>query len=329
MTVVYKEEDAKLKELDDRVAIIGYGSQGRAHALNLKDSGVDLVVGVRKNGESWRKAKNDGVKVEEISDAVRDSKYISILIPDEVQPQVYKEKISDYVEDGDALLFAHGFNIHYNQIVPPQDADIAMVAPKGPGDLVRRVYKNGGGTPGLMAVYQDYTGRGKDIALGYAKGIGCTRAGVIETSFKEETETDLFGEQVDLCGGVTSLIKTTFEILVNKGYQPEVAYFESLHELKLIVDLIHEKGLEGMWKSVSNTAEYGGLSRGDRVIDGRIKENMEEILEEIQNGEFAREWILENKAERPSLKRLREEERNHIIEEVGKALRGTMPWLDQ
>ncbi len=324
---VYQNQDADLEKISEKIAVIGYGSQGHAHAQNLKDSGLDVVVGVRKNGDSWQKAKNDNMEVKEIPEAIKISKHISMLIPDEIQPTVYSEKIEPYIKDGNTLIFAHGFNIHYNQIKPPKETDILMVAPKGPGHLVRRTYLNEQGTPGLFAINQDFTGKAKEKALAYAKGIGCTRAGVIETTFKEETESDLFGEQVDLCGGVTQLIKTTFETLVANGYQPEVAYFESLHELKLIVDLIHESGLGGMWDSVSNTAEYGGLSRGKEIIDEEVRKKMEEVLEEIQNGEFAREWILENKANLPSLEKLREKEENHQIEKVGKDLRDLMPWL--
>lgn len=325
---VYQDDDANLDQLQEKIAVLGYGSQGHAHAQNLNDTGLNVVVGARKDGESWNKAREDGLEVKEISDAVNEAKHISFLIPDEVQPKVYSKKVEPFIEKENTLIFAHGFNIHYNQINPPKNIDVVMVAPKGPGHLVRRIYKEGEGTPGLLAIYQDYTGSAKEKALAYAKGIGCTRAGVLETTFKEETETDLFGEQVDLCGGVTQLIKTTFETLVEGGYQPEVAYFESLHELKLIVDLIHESGLSGMWDSVSNTAEYGGLSKRERVIDENVKENMKKILKEIQRGEFAREWILENKASLPSLEKLREKERKHKIEEVGKKLRKIMPWLD-
>lgn len=324
---VIGEKEAKLKELKGKTAVIGYGSQGHAHAQNLDDSGLDIVVGVRKNGESWKKAKEDNMDVKPIPEAIKEAKHVSLLIPDEVQPNVYEEKIEPNLNKVETLVFAHGFNVHYNQINPPKDIDVIMVAPKGPGNLVRRMYERGEGTPALFAVYQDDTNKGKDKALAYAKGLGCTRAGVIETTFKEETESDLFGEQVDLCGGVTELVKKTFETLVDNGYQPEVAYFESLHELKLIVDLIHESGLSGMWNSVSNTAEYGGLSRRERIIDEATKKEMEEILEEIQKGEFAKEWILENKANRPSLEKLRKREENHLIEKVGTKLRKMMPWL--
>lgn len=325
---IYQNESAQLEDLEGKIAVLGYGSQGHAHAQNLDDSGLDVVVGARKNGKSWKKAKKDGLKVKEIPEAVSAANHISFLIPDEVQPKVYEKKVKPYLDEGDTLIFAHGFNIHYNQIKPPENTDVIMVAPKGPGHLVRRTYEEGEGTPALFAIYKNHTGNAKKKALAYSKGIGCTRAGVLETSFKEETETDLFGEQVDLCGGVTQLIKTTFETLVENGYQPEVAYFESLHELKLIVDLIHESGLSGMWNSVSNTAEYGGLSKREKIIDEDVKENMEEVLEEIQKGEFAREWILENQANLPSLEKHREKEKKHKIEEVGKELRKLMPWLD-
>ncbi|OUJ18617.1 Ketol-acid reductoisomerase IlvC [Methanonatronarchaeum thermophilum] len=328
MAEMHYGENIELNKLD-KVAIIGYGSQGHAHALNLHESGVDVVVGARKNGKSWKKAKEDGLEVKEIPKAVETATLTSILIPDEVQTKVYKEQIKPNLNPQDTILFAHGFNIHYNQIRPPKNVNVVMVAPKGPGHLVRRVYKEGAGTPGLFAVNQDVTGDAEEIALAYAKGIGCTRAGLLETTFKEETETDLFGEQVDLCGGVTKLIKDTFETLVEAGYQPEVAYFESLHEMKLIIDLIHEQGLQGMWHSVSNTAEYGGLTRGKRVIDNNTKQNMKEVLKEIQNGEFAKEWILENKSGQPVLKRAREQEKNHQIEEVGQELREMMPWLKE
>ncbi|PTD93785.1 ketol-acid reductoisomerase [archaeon SCG-AAA382B04] len=325
---IYQKEDAELDDIEGKIAVLGYGSQGHAHAQNLDNSGLDVVVGARKGGNSWQEAKKDGLEVKKIPKAVKESKHISILIPDEVQPEVYSEKIEPNIEENDTLIFAHGFNIHYNQIRPPENTDVVMVAPKGPGHLVRRTYEAGNGTPALFAIYQDFTNKAKQKALAYSKGIGCTRAGVLETTFKEETETDLFGEQVDLCGGVTELIKSTFETLVEEGYQPEVAYFESLHELKLIVDLIHESGLRGMWSSVSNTAEYGGLSRREKVIDENVKENMKEVLDEIQKGEFAREWILENQANLPSLEKLREKEKEHKIEEVGKELREIMPWLD-
>ena len=329
MAKIYYDRDADLSYLEDKiVAILGYGSQGRAHALNLKDSGVKVVIGLYKGSKSWRIAEEDGMKVMEVGDAVEKGDVIMFLIPDMVQPEVYKRLVRDRLGEGDMLMFAHGFNIHYNQIIPPDFVDVTMVAPKSPGHLVRRMFVEGKGVPALVAVHQNYTGRALEIALAYAKAIGCTRAGVIETTFKEETETDLFGEQVDLCGGVTELIKATFEIMVEAGYQPEVAYFEALHELKLIVDLIYEGGLMRMWSAVSETAKYGGLTRGRRIIDEKVREEMRKVLKEIQTGEFAREWILENRAGRPVYNRMLEMEREHLIEKVGAKLRAMMPWLE-
>ncbi len=328
MAKIYYDSDADLKFLEDRtVAILGYGNQGRAHALNLKDSGVNVIVGLYKQSKSWKRAEGDGLKVLEVEEAVREADIVMFLIPDMVQPEVYRKFVKDNLEEGDMLMFAHGFNIHYNQIVPPEWVDVTMVAPKSPGHLVRRMFVEGKGVPALVAVHQNYTGNALEIALAYAKAIGCTRAGVIETTFKEETETDLFGEQVDLCGGVTELIKATFETLVEAGYQPEVAYFEALHELKLIVDLIYEGGLIKMWNAVSETAKYGGLTRGRRVINESVREEMRRILREIQTGEFAREWILENQAGRPVYNKLLEMEKEHLIEKVGRELRKMMPWL--
>ncbi len=328
MAKIYYDSDADLSALDGKtVAVLGYGNQGRAHALNLKDSGVDVIVGLYRQSKSWKRAEEDGLKVLEVSEAVSEADVIMFLIPDMVQPEVYRRLVKDHLEEGDMLMFAHGFNIHYNQIVPPEWVDVTMVAPKSPGHLVRRMFVEGKGVPALVAVHQNYTGKALEVALAYAKAIGCTRAGVIETTFKEETETDLFGEQVDLCGGVTELIKATFETLVEAGYQPEVAYFEALHELKLIVDLIYEGGLMKMWNAVSETAKYGGLTRGKRVINESVREEMKKILREIQTGEFAREWILENQAGRPVYNKLLEMEREHLIEKVGKELRKMMPWL--
>lgn len=328
MARIYRDEDVTLDVIKDkRIAIIGYGSQGHAHALNLKDSGLDVVVGLKKGGKSWEKALNDGLKVEEISEAVKSSDIVMILIPDTEQPRVYRESIEPYLREGMALAFAHGFNIHYGQIVPPEGIDVFMVAPKGPGSLVRRMYVEGKGVPCLVAVERDYSGKAFEIALAYAKGIGGTRAGVIETTFAEETETDLFGEQVILCGGVTSLIKASFETLVEAGYQPEVAYFECLHELKLIVDLIYEQGISGMRRWVSDTAKYGDVTRGPRVIDDHVRETLWKILEEIQTGQFAREWILENMVGRPVFNALLKADEEHLIEEVGKELRAMMPWI--
>ncbi|HAA84472.1 MAG TPA: ketol-acid reductoisomerase [Thermodesulfobacterium commune] len=325
---VYKDEDVSLEVLKGKtIAVLGYGSQGHAHALNLRDSGLNVIVGVRKGGKSYERAKKDGFEPLSVKEACEKADIIMILLPDQDQPSVYKNEIEPVLTPGKMLLFAHGFNIHYNQIIPPADVDVAMVAPKGPGHLVRREFTKGAGVPCLVAVHQDASGEAFQKALAYAKGIGGTRAGVIETTFKEETETDLFGEQVVLCGGVTSLIKAGFETLVEAGYQPEVAYFECLHELKLIVDLIYEGGLSFMRYSISDTAEYGDLTRGPRIINEDVKLEMQRILEEIQTGEFAREWILENQAGRPVLNALRKKEKEHLIEEVGKQLRAMMPWI--
>lgn len=328
MVKIYYDNDADLTLLQGKtIAVLGYGSQGHAQAQNLKDSGLDVVVGLRPNSKSWAQAEADGLKVLSISEAARKADIIQILLPDEVQASVYKTDILPNLKEGDALVFSHGFNIHYGQIVPPENVDVFMVAPKSPGHLVRRMYEQGAGVPGLLAVYQDYSGKAKDYGLAYAKGIGCTRAGVIETTFKEETETDLFGEQAVLCGGATALIKAGFETLVEAGYQPEVAYFECLHELKLIVDLLYEGGLSWMRYSISDTAQYGDLTRGPRVINGAVKEEMRRILDEIQSGVFAKEWILENQANRPQFNALNQKENEHLIEKVGAELRKMMPWL--
>jgi len=328
-TEVYYDDDADRSQIDDKtVAVIGYGSQGHAHAQNLADSGVDVVVGLRANSSSRDAAEADGLCVKEPAAAAAEGDIVSVLVPDTVQPAVFEE-IRDSLDAGDTLQFAHGFNIHYNQIRPPEDVDVTMVAPKSPGHLVRRNYEANEGTPGLIAVYQDVTGDAKEEALAYAHGLGCTRAGVIETTFQEETETDLFGEQAVLCGGVTSLVKQGYETLVDAGYSPEMAYFECLNELKLIVDLMYEGGLGEMWHSVSDTAEFGGLTRGDRVVDEHARENMEEILEEVQDGTFAREWILENQAGRPSYSQLKDAEENHHIEQVGAPLRDLFAWAEE
>lgn len=329
MVEMYYDKDANLDVMDGKkIAVIGYGSQGHAQAQNLHDSGLDVVVGLRQGSRRWKQAEEDGLKVMTVEDASREADIIQILTPDEIQADVYKEKIEPVLEPGNALVFSHGFNIHYNQIVPPADVDVYMVAPKSPGHLVRRTFRDGTGVPGLIAVHQDATGNARDLALAHARGVGCTRAGVIETTFREETETDLFGEQVDLCGGVASLIKNAFEVLVEAGYQPEMAYFETTHELKLIVDLIHEGGLEKMWYSVSNTAEYGGLTVGPKVINEESRMAMYEALERIQNGEFAREFVLEGKTNRPVLTAMERQEREHPVEEVGRKLRAMMPWLN-
>jgi ketol-acid reductoisomerase len=329
MTSVYYDEDADEADIADRtVAVIGYGSQGHAHAQNLSDSGVDVIVGLREGSSSRAAAEADGLRVETPDEAAAEADVVSMLVPDTVQPAVF-DALKDGLEPGDTLQFAHGFNIHYNQIRPPEDVDVTMVAPKSPGHLVRRNYEAGEGTPGLVAVYQDETGEAFDEALAYARAIGCTRAGVIETTFREETETDLFGEQAVLCGGVTELIKAGYETLVEAGYSPEMAYFECLNEMKLIVDLMYEGGLAEMWDSVSDTAEYGGLTRGRVVVDEHARENMRDILAEVQEGTFAREWIQENQANRPSYGQLYEAERTHDIERVGGRLRSLFAWAEE
>jgi len=325
---VYYDEDANEAALADRtVAVLGYGSQGHAHAQNLADSGVDVVVGLREGSSSRAAAEADGLRVATPAAAAAEADVVSMLVPDTVQPAVY-ERIADGLEPGDTLQFAHGFNIHFNQIRPPEDVDVTMVAPKSPGHLVRRNYEAGEGTPGLLAVYQDATGDAREEAMAYAKAIGCTRAGVIETTFREETESDLFGEQAVLCGGVTELIKAGYETLVEAGYSREMAYFECLNEMKLIVDLLYEGGMEEMWNSVSDTAEYGGLTRGEEIIDDDVRENMRAILEDVQNGEFAREWVTENRAGRPAYTQRRQAELDHDIEVVGERLRGLFAWAD-
>jgi len=325
---IYYEKDASIEPLSGKtVAVIGYGSQGHAHALNLRDSGVTVVVGLREGGSSWKKAEEAGLEVLPVAEAAARGDIIAVLIPDQAQPKVYREQIAPQLSPGKCLLFAHGFNIHYGQIVPPPEVDVIMVAPKAPGHRVREIFAEGGGTPGLLAVYRDATGKAKELALAYAKGIGCTRAGVIETTFAEETETDLFGEQVVLCGGVTALIKAGFEVLVEAGYQSEIAYFECLHELKLIVDLIQQGGLTYMRHSISDTAEYGDYVAGPRIVTEETKQEMRRILREVQDGTHAKNWILENLAGRPFFNTMREKERGHPIEEVGRKLRRMMPWL--
>ena len=329
-TPVYYGEDADRSYIEDKtVAVIGYGSQGHAHARNLHDSGIDVIVGLREDSSSRADARDAGLEVMTTAEAARHADIVSVLIPDTIQPSVYEEAIEPGLDPGDTLQFAHGFNIHFNQIEPPEDIDVTMIAPKSPGHLVRRNYTHDEGTPALLAVYQDATGEAADTALAYAQGIGCARAGVIETSFREEVESDLFGEQAVLCGGVTSLVKHGYETLVDNGYNPEIAYFECLNELKLIVDLMYEGGLEGMWNSVSDTAEYGGLTRGDEIVDDHVRENMEETLETIQNGEFTREWITENQAGRPSYTQLRRAELDHEIEDVGERLRALFAWAEE
>jgi len=325
----YYNTDANLDHLKGKtVAVIGYGSQGHAHALNLKDSGVDVVVGLRKSSSSWSYAEESGLDVFETAEAAKKGDIIMILIPDQHQANVFKTDIEPNLEEGNALAFAHGFNIHFDGIVPPSNVDVFMVAPKGPGHLVRRVFTQESGVPCLIAIYQDPSGTAKETALAYSKAIGGTRAGVLETTFEEETETDLFGEQAVLCGGASELVKAGFETLVEAGYQPEIAYFECLHELKLIVDLMYEGGIEGMYYSVSETAEYGGLSRGDRVIDADTKKRMKDILSEIQQGDFAKEWMKESADGMPNMKKMRDSLGDHQIEKVGKDLRSMMNWID-
>lgn len=328
MVRIYYESDSSLEHLRGRkVAVIGYGSQGHAHALNLKDSGVDVCVGLRPGAASWEAARGAGLDVSPVGAAVAAAQVVMVLVPDHVQPEVYAQEIGPNLKAGDSLGFAHGFNVHYGQIVPRPDVDVFMVAPKAPGSLVRRLYAQGQGVPGLVAVAQDPSGRGLDIALAYAKGIGCTRAGVIATDFREETETDLFGEQAVLCGGASALIKAGFETLVEAGYQPEVAYFECLNELKLIVDLLYEGGLTQMRASVSDTAKYGDISVGPRIIGPEVKRAMAQALARVQSGEFARDWILENQAGRPVYRALIRRDEDHLIESVGKKLRAMMSWL--
>ena len=328
MATIYYPKDADGSALEGQtIAILGYGSQGHAHALNLKDSGQDVLVGLRKGSSSWADAEKAGLRVFETADAVREADVIMVLLPDTAQSKVYESDIAPNLEPGDTLMFAHGFNIHFGQIEPPEGVDVSMIAPKGPGHLVRRTYVEGIGTPALVAVERDATGKALQRALAYADGIGVLRAGVIETTFKEETETDLFGEQAVLCGGSTSLISAGFETLVAAGYQPEVAYFECLHELKLIVDLLYEGGMSWMRYSISDTAEYGDYTRGPRVVDEETRAEMRRILDEIQSGQFAKEWVGEAEDGFPNFKELRKTARGTQIEEVGARLRTMMPWL--
>ena len=328
MAIMYYENDADLSLLQDKaIGIIGYGSQGHAHALNLKDSGLRVSVGLYRGSPSWEKAEQAGLKVGTVDEISRDSDILMMVVPDTVMPKVYKESVLPHLSSGKTMMFAHGFNIHFKTVVPPDNIDVSMVAPKAPGHRMREVFTKGSGVPALLAIHQDFSGKAREIGLAYAKGVGCTRAGVLDTTFKEETETDLFGEQAVLCGGVTSLVKYGFETLVEAGYQPESAYFEVLHELKLIVDLIYQGGLGYMRYSISDTAEYGDYSRGPRVVDEHVKENMKKILTEIQDGTFAREWIAENDEGRPRFNRLRQENADHPIERIGKELRDMMPWL--
>jgi ketol-acid reductoisomerase len=325
---IYYDQDADLGLLKSKkIAVIGYGSQGHAHALNLKDSGQDVVVGLYKGSKSWTRAEKDGLRVATVPEATKASEVVMILLPDQSQRQVFEAEIKQGLGKGKMLMFAHGFNIHFNQVVPPPDVDVTMIAPKAPGHIMRDLFTQGPGVPALVAVYQDVTGKARDMALAYGKGVGCTRAGVIETTFKEETETDLFGEQTTLCGGISHLIKAAFETLVEAGYQPEVAYFECMHEMKLIVDLFYQGGLAYMRHSVSDTAEYGDYSRGPRVVSEATKLEMKKILAEIQSGQFAREWVLENQANRAGFLAMRRRDADHQIEEVGKRLRSMMSWI--
>ena len=326
---MFYDDDADLGRLGGRtVAVIGYGSQGHAHALNLSESGVDVVVGLREGSQSAAKAAEHGLTVLPVAEAAHRGDIVMMLVPDELHRSVWESEVHDGVGTGNLLMFGHGFSIHFGEVEPPAEVDVAMVAPKGPGHLVRRQYTEGRGVPCLMAVHQDASGDARDVALAYAKGIGGTRAGVIETSFREETETDLFGEQAVLCGGVTELVRAGYETLVDAGYDPRLAYFECLHELKLIVDLMYEKGITGMRYSISNTAEYGDLTRGPKVIGEPTREAMKKILKDIQSGDFAREWIAENRAGQENFKRMREEQSHHQVEEEGRRLRGMMDWID-
>jgi len=328
MAKIYYDKDANLDLLKGKtVGIIGFGSQGHAHAQNLRDSGCQVIVAEVPRTEIWQAAKKAGFEVATAAEVAKKADIIVMLAPDTVQPRIYRESVEKEMARGKTLIFAHGFSIHFSQIVPPIEVDVSMIAPKCPGHMLRRLYTESSGPPALVAIHQDNSGKAKEMALAYAKGIGCTRAGVLETTFAEETETDLFGEQTVLCGGVSSLIKAGFETLIDAGYQPEIAYFEVCHELKLIVDLIHQGGLSYMRYSVSDTAEYGDYTRGPRIVDDLVREEMEQILAEIQNGSFATEWILENQAGDPSFNAMRRIETEHPIEVVGKKLRDMMPWL--
>ncbi len=328
MAVIYHDKDIKVNHLKDKkIAVLGFGRQGCAHALNLKDSGNNVVIGLRENSKSWQKAKDSGLNVLAIKDAVKHSDIIAILLPDECQSEVFEKEIREHLEIGKTLIFAHGFSIHFAQIIPPEFVNVVMIAPKGPGHLVRREYISGRGVPALIAVYQDYTKEAKNLALSYAWGIGATKAGVIETTFKEETETDLFGEQAILCGGLSSLMKAGFEILMEAGYQPEIAYFECINEMKLIVDLIYEGGFSLMRDSISNTAEYGDYITQNKIITEQTYYRMRTILKDIQSGKFATDWILENKASKPFLKRMRKLTKESLMEKVGQEIREMMPWL--
>lgn len=327
---VYYENETSLESLKNKkIAILGYGSQGHAHALNLKESGMDVIIAEVKGGAAWDKARSAGFEVLEAADAVKSANVIMVLLPDQIQKKVYDEAIAPNLKEGDTLVFAHGFNIHYKQIVPPANVNVMMIAPKSPGHLVRRTFTEGSGVPCLIAIHQDPSGDTKEVALAWAKGIGGTKAGVIETNFKDETETDLFGEQAVLCGGSAELIKASFDTLVEGGYPPELAYFECMHELKLIVDLYYEGGLSRMNYSVSDTAEYGGMTRGKKIITDETRQVMREILKDVQNGTFAKEWLAEYADGQPNMNRLREETKNHQIEKVGVKLREMMSWVKE
>ena len=329
MATIYYEKDANLDLLKGKkIAVIGYGSQGHAHALNLQDSGCDVRVGLYKGSKSWAQAEQAGLTVKEVGEAAAEADMVMMLVPDTVMAKVYSEAIAPHMTAGKMLMFAHGFAIHYGQIVPPEDVDVTMVAPKAPGHRVREIFPEGQGVPGLLAVYQDATGNAKALGLAYAKGIGCARAGVIETTFAEETETDLFGEQAVLCGGLSALIKAGFETLVEAGYQPEIAYFECLNEMKLIVDLVYQGGLSYMRYSISDTAEHGDYTGGPRIVTDATRAEMKRMLAEIQDGTYARNWILENQTGRPSFNLIRKREQNSLIEQVGRQLRGMMSWLN-
>ena len=329
MAKMFYEKDTNLGLLQGKkIAVIGFVRQGHAHALNLHESGVDVIVGLYEGSKSWNKAKEAGLEVTTTSEAAKNADIIIILVPDEKKSKLYREEIETYLKDGNALVFAHGFNIHFKQIVPPSNVDVFMIAPKGPGHMVRRTYTEGSGVPCLIAVEQDYSGKAKDLALAYANGIGGARAGVLETTFKDETETDLFGEQAVLCGGITALIKAGFETLVEAGYAPENAYFECMHEMKLIVDLMYQGGMAAMRYSISDTAEYGDYVTGSRIITDETKKEMKQVLTEIQNGTFAKKWLLENQVGRPTFNAMRRMEAEHPIEKVGKELREMMSWID-
>ncbi len=328
MAKIYYDKDANLDLIKEKtIGIIGYGSQGHAQAQNLRDSGCEVIVAEAPGSEAWKAAESAGFKTTSAADVAKKADVIVMLAPDNLHREIYYGSIEKEMGEGKTLMFAHGFNIHYSQVIPPPDIDVSMIAPKCPGHMLRKLYTEGSGAPALVAVHQDASGKAKEIALAYAKGIGCARAGVLETTFAEETETDLFGEQTVLCGGISSLVKAGFDTLVEAGYQPEIAYFEVCHELKLIIDLIYQGGLSYMRYSVSDTAEYGDYTRGPRVIDDMVKEEMRQILAEIQDGSFATEWVLENQAGRPSFNALKRRDAEHPIEIVGKKLRDMMPWL--